>query len=223
MLTDGALSPLALSVLLASATVLVSLIVAVPVAAWLMLTRSRLRWVAEVLVMLPLALPPTVVGFYALITLAPTAPLGRLLAPLLGQIPFTFTGLVIVSFIINIPFAVRPLAAAFAAVPSKYIETALTLDASRWRLLVRILLPLSRPGLAAAALLVAVHTLGEFGAAMMMGGAIPGRTRTLAVSLYHDVQALEYASAHATAAVMLLMSIIAITLVVMVSPRRGGV
>jgi molybdate transport system permease protein len=213
-------SPLALSLWLALVTTTLSLVLAVPLAAWLTFTRSRWRGVIDGLVMLPLALPPTVVGFYALLVFAPSAPIGRALMPVLGQIPFTFTGLVLVSFFINIPFAVRPLAAAFAAVPRRYIDAALVLDPSHARLLLRIVLPMSRAGLAAAALLVGVHTIGEFGAAMMMGGAIPGQTRTLSISLYNDVQAMDYVSAHTTAAIMLMLSILAIGMIAF-TIRRG--
>lgn len=210
-----------LSIVLACITTAFSLFAAIPLAAWLTFTRSRLAPAVDALVMLPLCLPPTVVGFYALLMFAPNTLLGRALLPILGEIPFSFTGLVLVAFFLNIPFAVRPLVAAFVSIPRKYIESALLLHPSRMRLVLKIMLPMSRGGLVTSASLVAVHTMGEFGAAMMIGGAIPGRTRTLSISLYNDVQSMNYAAAHTAAAVMVLISLAAVALVFATRPKQA--
>jgi len=210
------------SLQLAAWTTLLVLALSIPLAGWLVLSRSRLRPFIDALITLPLVLPPTVMGFYLLLALSPTSWLGGLAARALGHpLPFSFTGLLLASVVINIPFAVRPIAAAFAAVPLNLIESAQLLGDSRARTLRKIMLPLSYPGVLAGAMLVAVHTVGEFGVALMMGGSIPGETKTLSMSLYNDVQAMEYQRAHASAAALMGISLFGLAVVSWTASRRN--
>jgi molybdate transport system permease protein len=198
---------IALSVRLATATTLILLVVGLPLAGWLAFSQRRGRWAVDALVALPLVLPPTVLGFYVLVALGPRSPLGQAYQAIAGQpIVFSFQGLLIASVLYSLPFAVQPFAAAFAAVDRSLIETAWCLGASRLRTFGRIVVPLARPGIVAGMVLSFAHTLGEFGVVLMVGGNLPGRTRTVSVSIYDDVQAFEYARAGRTAALLLLFS-----------------
>jgi molybdate transport system permease protein len=172
---------------LAAATTAVLFALGVPLAYWLATTRSPLRAVVEVAVALPLVLPPTVVGFYFLVA---TAPL---------RLPFTFGGVLLASVLFNLPFAVRPFAAAFAAVDRRLVEASWCLGVSRAGTFARVVLPLAWPGVLAGLALTFAHTVGEFGVVLMVGGNVPGVTRTLSVAVYDDVQALDYAAAGRTA------------------------
>jgi molybdate transport system permease protein len=174
---------------LAAATTATLLVLGLPVAYWLATTRSRVRAVVEVAVALPLVLPPTVLGFYVLFV-----------AGSLGlRLPFTFTGILAASVLFNLPFAVRPFAAAFAAVDRRLVEASWCLGVSRLGTFGRVVVPLAWPGILAGLALTFAHTVGEFGVVLMVGGNIPGVTRTLSVAVYDDVQALDYASAGRTA------------------------
>lgn len=207
---------------LAAATTGVLLVVGVPLAYWLATTRWRGRAAVEAVVTLPLVLPPTVVGFYLLVAAGPHGPVGRWVTDATGRpLPFTFAGILVGSVLVNLPFAVRPFAAAFAAVDRRHVEAAWCLGASRAGAFVRVTLPLAWPGVLAGAVLTFAHTVGEFGVVLMVGGNVPGVTRTLSVAVYDDVQALDYAAAGTTAAALVGFGFAAALLVQLAQPGRG--
>jgi len=206
-------SAIGLSVRLAAATTSILLVLGLPLAGWLALSQRRGRWVVDALVALPLVLPPTVLGFYVLVALGPRSPIGRAYEAIVGSpIVFTFQGLLVASVLYSLPFAVQPFAAAFAAVDRNLIETAWCLGASRVRTFVRIVVPLARPGIIAGMVLSFAHTVGEFGVVLMIGGNLPGSTRTVSISIYDDVQAFDYARAGRTAALLLAFSFVVLAM-----------
>jgi molybdate transport system permease protein len=215
-------SAIVLSLRLATATTLILLVVGLPLAGWLALSNRRGRWAVDALVALPLVLPPTVLGFYVLVALGPRSPAGRAYEALTGSaIVFSFEGLLIASVLYSLPFAVQPFAAAFAAVDRNLIETAWCLGASRARTFMRIVVPLARPGIVAGAVLSFAHTVGEFGVVLMVGGNIPGSTRTVSISIYDDVQAFEYARAGRTAALLFVFSFVVLATTYRLQRRSG--
>jgi molybdate transport system permease protein len=215
-------SAVVLSLRLATATTLILLVVGLPLAGWLALSPRRGRWVVDALVALPLVLPPTVLGFYVLVALGPRSPLGRTYEAITGSaIVFSFEGLLVASVLYSLPFAVQPFAAAFAAVDRNLIETAWCLGASRARTFMRIVVPLARPGIVTGMVLSFAHTVGEFGVVLMVGGNIPGSTRTVSISIYDDVQAFEYARAGRTAALLLVFSFFVLATTYRLQRRSG--
>jgi molybdate transport system permease protein len=211
-----------LSLRLAAATTLILLVVGLPLAGWLALSHRRGRWAVDALVALPLVLPPTVLGFYVLVALGPRSPLGRAYEAITGStIVFSFQGLLVASVLYSLPFAVQPFAAAFAAVDRNLIETAWCLGASRIRTFTRVVVPLARPGIIAGAVLSFAHTVGEFGVVLMVGGNLPGSTRTVSISIYDDVQAFDYARAGRTAALLLVFSFVVLAMTYRVQRRSG--
>jgi molybdate transport system permease protein len=202
---------------------LLLLFVGVPVALWLSFTRWRWKFLVEAVVALPLVLPPTVLGFYLLIALGPRSPFGRAYGWIWGHgLAFTFSGLVVASVIYSLPFMVQPLASAFSAVDPKVIAASEVLGASRVRTFFRVIMPLSMSGLLTGLVLTFAHTLGEFGVVLMVGGNIPGITRTVSVSIYDNVQALDYIAAGQTSLFLLIASFV-ILAAVYASNRRGSV
>ena len=196
-----------LTIKLATLTTVLLLIVGTPIAWWLARSRSPLKGVVGALVTLPLILPPTVLGFYLLVTLGPQGPLGQLTQALgLGLLPFTFPGLVVASMVYSVPFVVQPLQQAFAAIGARPLEAAATLRASPLDAFFSVALPLAKPGFVTAAILGFAHTIGEFGVVLMIGGNIPGRTQVLSMAIYNHVEAMEYTNAHWLAGGMLLFS-----------------
>ncbi|MDP3654404.1 MAG: molybdate ABC transporter permease subunit [Rhodoferax sp.] len=196
-----------LTLQLASLTTLLLLLLATPLAWWLAHTRSWLRAPLGAVVALPLVLPPTVLGFYLLVTLGPNGPGGQLTQWLgLGTLPFTFAGLLLGSVIYSLPFAVQPLQHAFEAMGTRPMEVAATLRARPLDAFFTVALPLARSGVVTAAILSFAHTVGEFGMVLMMGGNIPGQTRVVSTQIYGHVEALEYAQAHWLAGGMLVFS-----------------
>ena len=192
---------------LAGLTTAILLALGMPLAWWLARTRSAWRIPIGAVVALPMVLPPTVVGFYLLIGLAPDGPVGQLTSALgLGTLAFTFEGLLLASVLYSLPFVVHPLQAGFAAIPADVLDAAATLRASPLDRFASVVLPLARPSLVTAALLGFAHTVGEFGVVLMVGGNIEGETRVLSVLLYDRVEALAYGEAHALAAGLLLFS-----------------
>lgn len=192
-----------LTIKLATMTTAVLLLIGTPIAWWLARTRTWLKQPVAALVAMPLVLPPTVLGFYLLLFLGPNGPAGALTQFLgVGTLAFTFTGLVIGSVVYSLPFVVQPVHNAFEAIGRRPIEVAATLRASAWDRFFTVALPLARPGLLTATVLGFAHTVGEFGVVLMIGGAIPGRTKVLSVAVYDHVEALEYVHAHALAAGM---------------------
>jgi molybdate transport system permease protein len=182
------------------------LLIGLPVAYWIAFSRWRWKFLVEAVVALPIVLPPTVLGFYLLVALGPHSPLGRWWISLTGHtLAFTFTGLVLGSILYSLPFAVQPFAAAFAGVDRKLISASSTLGASPWKTFFRVTVPLSKPGLITGVALTFAHTMGEFGVVLMVGGNIPGVTRTVSIEIYDQVQASNYASANATALLLLVI------------------
>jgi molybdate transport system permease protein len=202
---------------------LLLLVIGIPVALWLAFTGWRWKFLIEAVVAMPLVLPPTVLGFYLLIALGPRSPLGRLYHSIAGSsLPFTFSGLVIASIVYSLPFMVQPLASAFSAVDPKVLAASEVLGASHLRTFFRVILPLSMSGLLTGLVLTFAHTLGEFGVVLMVGGNIPGVTRTVSVSIYDSVQALDYAAARHTSLFLLITSFL-ILAAVYATNRRGSV
>jgi molybdate transport system permease protein len=205
---------------LAATTTILLLIVGTPLAWWLARTRSRLRPAVEAVTALPLVLPPTVLGFYLLVLLAPTGVVGSLWAALGGdRLVFSFPGLVVGSMVYSLPFVVQPLQNAFMAVGEAPLEAAATLGASPGDRFRSVVLPLARPGFFTAAVLAFAHTVGEFGVVLMIGGNIPGRTRVLSTAIYSHVEALDYGSAHLLSGGLLAFSF-AVLLMVYALGRR---
>jgi molybdate transport system permease protein len=182
-------------------------VLALPLAYWITYSRWRWKFLAEALVALPIVLPPTVLGFYVLLALGSRSPFGRWWQGLTGHtLAFTFAGLVVGSIIYSLPFAVQPFAASFAAVDSRLLAASATLGASKLRTFFRVIVPLSVPGLVTGVALSFAHTMGEFGVVLMVGGNIPGVTRTVSIDIYDQTQALNYAAANQTAVVLLVIS-----------------
>ena len=193
---------------LATATTLILMVIGLPLAYWVATTRARwLRVVVEASVAIPLLLPPTVLGFYLLVVTGPRSPVGASIARLTGNLlPFSFGGILLGSVIYNLPFAVRPFAAGFGAVDRKLVEASWCLGASRLSTFLRVTFPLSWAGVLTGIVLAFAHTVGEFGVVLMLGGNIPGKTRTLSVSIYDSVEALDYAAAGRTSAILVVFS-----------------
>jgi molybdate transport system permease protein len=201
------LQAIRLTLELASATTLLLLVLATPLAWWLSQTRSRWRGPLSAVVALPLVLPPTVLGFYLLVAFGPNGWGGQLTQALgLGLLPFTFGGLLLGSVIYSLPFAVQPLQNAFEAVGRRPLEAAATLRAAPLDTFFHVVLPLARGGIVQAAVLSFAHTVGEFGVVLMIGGNIPQKTRVVSTQIYGHVEALQYGQAHALAAGMLVFS-----------------
>ncbi len=202
-----------LSLRLASLTMLLLLALGLPIAYWLAFSPRRWKFLVEAVVALPLVLPPTVLGFYLLIALGPSSPLGRAWEALFGQtLPFSFEGLLIASMLYSLPFMVQPLAEAFARVDRGLIEASWCLGESRFRTFFRVIVPLSWGGLLTGLVLTFAHTLGEFGVVLMVGGNLPGRTRTVSIAIYDQVQAMDYGPAARTAALLLGLSFLVLVL-----------
>ncbi len=199
---------------LATVVSVLLLLIGTPIAYWVAFSRWRWKFLIEAVVTLPLVLPPTVLGFYVLVALGPRSPLGRWYASLTGHgLAFTFEGLVIASVLYSLPFAVQPIASAFASVDAKLLDASATLGASRWRTFRRVVLPLSAGGVVTGFVLSFAHTLGEFGVVLMVGGNLPGVTRTVSIDIYDEVQALNYAGANQTALLLLIVSFAVLSLV----------
>lgn len=199
---------LLLSLELAAATLAVLLPLGLWLGRWLARTRIGIKAWIEAVVVLPLVLPPTVLGYYLLVSLGGASPLGRFLAEHFDlRLTFNFAGLLIASVVFNIPFMVQPVQRAFEAIPRNLAEAAAVSGLSGWQTFWRIELPLAWPGVLSAMVLTFVHTLGEFGVVLMVGGSIPGETKTIAISIYDRVQAFDLRSADQMALVLLLFSL----------------
>jgi len=207
-------SALWLSVKLSAVVTAILITLGLPVSYWLTFSRWRWKFLAEAVVALPIVLPPTVLGFYVLIAIGSRSPLGQLWTAWTGHtLAFTFEGLVIASILYSLPFAVQPMAAGFAQVDRSLIEAASTLGASRQRTFTTVILPLSLDGVLAGAVLAFAHTLGEFGVVLMVGGNLPGVTRTVSIAIYDNVQSLNYEAANLTALLLLVFSFAVLTFV----------
>lgn len=209
-----------LSVRLAVVVAATLLVLAVPLAYWLSQTKWRAKFLVESFIALPLVLPPTVLGFYLLTAMGANGLLGKLWMAWFGHtLAFTFTGLVVASLLYSLPFAVQPLLMAFENVDPRLLDAASVLGASRWRAFRQVLLPLSIPGLITAAVLSFAHTLGEFGVVLMVGGNIPGVTRTVSIDIYDHAQSLDYAVANRMALALLLISFAVLSTIYAVNRR----
>jgi len=213
----------ALTIKLATITTAILLVIAVPLSALLVLGRSRWLALLEAFTVLPLVLPPTVLGFFLLVLLGLRTPVGRAVAAILGHpLAFSFQGLVVGSVIYSLPFAVQPVVAGFSSIEPALIDAARVLGAGRARLVWSLLVPLARRSILAAAVLGFLHTVGEFGVVLMLGGDIPGATRTLSIVLYNQVESFDYAAASHTAALLLGLSIVALAAIYIGGRWRGG-
>jgi molybdate transport system permease protein len=209
MFSDADLSALRVTLQLAALTTLILLILGTPLAWWLAHSRWRFKFIFEAMVALPLVLPPTVLGFYLLVTLGPHGPVGSLLQALGARpLAFSFSGLVVGSVIYSLPFVVQPLQGAFASLGRIPLDVAATLRASPLDRFFSIVLPLTRPGFLTATVLGFAHTIGEFGVVLMIGGNIPGQTQVVSIAIYDHVEALEYTQAHWLSGGLLLLSFI---------------
>jgi molybdate transport system permease protein len=210
-----------LTLKLATIVTVLLLLLGTPIAWWLAQTRSRFKSMVGAVVALPLVLPPSVLGFYLLVTMGPNGPIGHLTQALgIGLLPFTFAGLVVGSVFYSMPFVVQPLQNAFEAIGRRPLEVAATLRASPIDTFFSVVLPLSKPGFITAATLGFAHTIGEFGVVLMMGGNIPNKTRVVSVQIYDHVEAIEYAQAHWLAGGMLVFSFVALLLLYTFNPTR---
>ncbi|RZI78464.1 MAG: molybdate ABC transporter permease subunit [Variovorax sp.] len=215
----SALPAITLTLKLAALTTLILLLLGTPLAWWLARTRSRLKGAVGALVALPLVLPPTVIGFYFLVTMGPEGPIGRLTQSLgIGLLPFSFAGLVVGSVIYSLPFVVQPLQNAFEAIGEAPLEAAATLRASPLDTFRSVVLPLARPGYLTAIVMGFAHTVGEFGVVLMIGGNIPGATRVISVQIYDHVEALEYTQAHWLAGGMVAFSFLVLLALYVLNP-----
>jgi molybdate transport system permease protein len=211
---------LLLSLRLAVCVSAILLAVGMPLSYWLAYSNWRGKFLLESMVALPLVLPPTVLGFYALVAMGPRGPLGKLWQALFGHgLAFTFGGLVLASVMYSFPFAVQPLIASFEEVDKRLLDASAVLGASGLRTFRRIILPLSAPGVLTAVVLSFAHTLGEFGVVLMVGGNLRGVTRTVSIDIYDHVQSLEYAQANQMALVLLLISFLVLSVVYAVNRR----
>ncbi len=218
----GDLQALWLTARLAATVTGVLLVLGTPLAWWLARTRHWCKGVVAAVIALPLVLPPAVLGFYLLLAMGPTGPLGHLTQALgFKSLPFTFWGLVVGSSVYSLPFMVQPLQAGFAAVGERPLEVAATLRASPWDTFWSVVVPLSAPAFRNAAILTFAHTVGEFGVVLMIGGNLPGVTRVVSVQLYDHVEALEYGAAHRLSAMLLTFALLVLLAVYHRRARAG--
>ena len=203
-----------LTVRLAAIVSTLLIAIGIPIAYWLTYSRWRWKFLVEAAVALPIVLPPTVLGFYVLVALGSRSPLGRWWESLTGHtLAFTFEGLVIGSLLYSLPFAVQPFAASFGAVDTSLLRASASLGHSPVQTFRRIVLPLSKAGLVTGFALSFAHTLGEFGVVLMVGGNIPGVTRTISIDIYDQVQTANYSSANQTALLLLILSFVVLSIV----------
>lgn len=219
--SDADLTAIWLTLRLAGLTTILLLVIGTPIAWWLARTRSKWKAPVGAVVAMPLVLPPTVLGFYLLVTMGPNGPIGHLTMSLgLGVLPFTFWGLVVASVLYSMPFVVLPIQNAIEALGTRPLEVAATLRASPWDSFWSVVVPLARPGFLTASILGFTHTVGEFGVVLMIGGNIPGVTRVVSVQIYDHVEALEYAEAHWLAGSMVIFSFLVLLALYAFKPNK---
>jgi len=210
-----------LTVQLAFLVSVLLLCLGLPISYWIAFSSCRWKFLVEALVAMPIVLPPTVLGFYVLVALGPRSPLGRWWISLTGHsLAFTFTGLVIGSILYSLPFTVQPVAQSFAAVDRKLLAASATLGASPLRTFLRVIAPLSLSGVITGLALSFAHTMGEFGVVLMVGGNIPGVTRTVSIDIYDRVEAADYAGANRTALLLLVLCFVMLAIVYSFNRRR---
>jgi molybdate transport system permease protein len=218
------LGPLLLTLKLAAVVTAILLVIGTPLAWWLARTRSPLRPVIEALTALPLVLPPTVLGFYLLLLLNPTAPLGRFWLTVTGQtLTFSFAGLVVASVLYSLPFTVQPLQSAFTTVGRGPMEAAASCGAGPLDAFLTVALPLASRGYLTAAVLTFAHTIGEFGVVLMVGGNIPGQTKVISIAIYEHVERIDYAAAHVLSGILVAFSFLVLTGLYVLNRTRSAV
>jgi molybdate transport system permease protein len=209
---------------LATATATILAVIGLPISYWVAFSKLRWKFLVEAVVALPLVLPPTVLGFYVLVAMGPRSPFGHWYESLTGHgLPFTLEGLVIASTLYSLPFAVQPVAAAFRSIDRRMVEASWTLGVSSWGTFFRVIVPQAKAGLVAGFVLSFAHTVGEFGVVLMVGGNIPGVTRTISIHVYDEVQSMDYASAGMTSLALLVFSFLILSLVYNLTPRRDRI
>nr|WP_138517823.1 molybdate ABC transporter permease subunit [Limnobacter alexandrii] len=214
-------SAFSLSIQLALGTLLVLLPVGLLAGRWLARTPFKGRTWIEAAILLPLVLPPTVMGYYLLVALGGGSPVGQWLQNTLGiSLTFNFAGLLLASVLFNIPFMLQPIQRAFESIPHNLNEAAQVSGLSTWAIFTKVELPLAWPGILSAMVLTFVHTLGEFGVVLMIGGSIPGETRTLAISIYDSVQSFDLNAANTMSMALLMFSLVAVAASLWLSGRR---
>jgi molybdate transport system permease protein len=214
------LTPLWLTAQLAGTTTFFLLLIGTPLAWWLANTKSKIRPAVEALTALPIVLPPTVIGFYFLILLSPTSPIGQFWVSITGEtLTFSFTGLVIASMFYSLPFMVQPLQTAFQTIGRAPMEAAATLRASPLNAFFTVAVPMSARGFLTAIVLSFTHTIGEFGVVLMVGGNIPGETKVISIAIYEHVETLRYAEAHQLAGGLMIFSFIVLMAVYTLNRR----
>lgn len=207
MLGETDFSAIILTLKLAAITTIILLLIGTPIAWWLARSQAWWKGIVSAVVMLPIVLPPTVIGFYLLLAMGSQGWIGHITQALgLGLLPFTFAGLVIASVFYSLPFVVQPLQNAFESIGQRPLEVAATLRASPFDTFFSVILPLAKPAYLTASVLAFAHTMGEFGIVLMVGGNIPDQTRVVSVQIYEHVEAIEYSQAHVLSAAMLAFS-----------------
>ena len=213
-----------LTIRLALTVTAILVVLGFPLAYWIAFSRWRWKFLVEAIVALPIVLPPTVLGFYVLVALGQRSPFGRWWQSMTGHtLAFTFEGLVIGSVLYSLPFAVQPLASALSGIDARLLDASAVLGVSKLRTFFRVLVPLSLSGLVTGIALTFAHTMGEFGVVLMVGGNIPGVTRTLSISIYDQVQNLDYAAANTTALVLVAIAFVLLSLVYSLNRRFWSV
>ncbi len=213
---------LTLSLRLGALTVLILLPIGIFLGRALAWSKIPGRGFVEAMLTLPLVLPPTVLGYYFLVAFGGASPLGQAFHAIFGQtLVFSFSGLLVASVIVNLPFAVQPMQRAFEAIPDELRHAGACCGLRPWQVLLRIDLPLAWPGIVTGLVLTFAHTLGEFGVVLMVGGSIPGETRTIAIAIYDRVQAFDNSGAGIMAALLLVLSLLALGVTYMLSSRVG--
>lgn len=210
-----------LSIQLAAGTLLVLLPLGLLAGRWLARTEFKGRTWLEAAILLPLVLPPTVMGYYLLVAVGGASPLGQWLQNTWGvSLTFNFSGLLLASVLFNIPFMIQPIQRAFESIPHNLNEAAQVSGLNNWAIFTKVELPLAWPGILSAMVLTFVHTLGEFGVVLMIGGSIPGETRTLAISIYDSVQSFDLQAAHIMSLALLVFSLVAVAASLLLSGRK---
>lgn len=217
------LSSLFLSIKLSTITTAILLLVGTPIAYFLSQRRGKIKSLIEAFVLLPLILPPTILGFYLLILLGPNGAIGSFWKSFFGgNLTFSFTALVIGSVIYSLPFVVKPIQNSFGTIDKNWLEIASTLRASKWKQFTSVILPMSRGGFISAIVLGFIHTMGEFGVVLMLGGNIPGKTKTISIAIYDHVELLEYGNAHVLSLILVAFCLLSLVLLFMFGDKKRG-